>query len=263
MKALPIEVYRNNRTDSTNGGISSKYGTLLLICDEGYVDIDENNPPENLVKVSEHRCGFSTYKLLDPVARPQHLGWMFGGNLAYSSDSRYSRLAGQPLPIRDRQETQETYPVNERLKETVMKANAVRWRVSKDGSWYATESEIYELVQTIREVADLDTVQEVESWAKTASVGDVYEIRDVVVEMVELEETEVYPFRVDPPNLRWADKQDIYAEWKDNYDKCKYFSCSPMSSPGGWCQKHPCKQVNCGVGQICDDWESKKRNQCL
>lgn len=74
-----------------------------------------------------------------------------------------------------------------------MKTNAVRWRVSKDSSWYATESEIYELVQTIREVADLDTAQEVESWAKTASVGDLYEVRDIVVEMVELEETEVCP----------------------------------------------------------------------
>lgn len=110
MKALPIEVYKTSRlSDCTNGGISSRYDELLLVCDRGYVEIDENNPPENLVKVSEHRCGFSVYKFLEPVARPQHLGWMFGGNLAYSSDSRYSELAGQPLPIHDRQETQEMY----------------------------------------------------------------------------------------------------------------------------------------------------------
>ena len=112
MKALPIEVYvtkRDRMCDCTNGGISSKYEELLLVCDEGYVTIDENNPPENLVKISERHCGLSTYKFIEPVARPQHFGWMFGGNLAYSSDSRYSRMAEQPLPIHDRQETKEMY----------------------------------------------------------------------------------------------------------------------------------------------------------
>ena len=54
MKALPIEVYvtkRRRGCDCTNGGISSKYEQLLLVCDKGYVTIDEENPPENLVKV--------------------------------------------------------------------------------------------------------------------------------------------------------------------------------------------------------------------
>lgn len=39
MKALPIEVYvtkRQRDCDCTNGGISSKYEELLLVCDEGY-----------------------------------------------------------------------------------------------------------------------------------------------------------------------------------------------------------------------------------
>ena len=112
MKALPIEVYvtkRRRGCDCTNGGISSKYEQLLLVCDKGYVTIDEENPPENLVKVVTRNFGFGTYKHIEPVARPQHLGWMFGGNLAYSSDSRFSELAGNPLPLPDRQETQEVY----------------------------------------------------------------------------------------------------------------------------------------------------------
>lgn len=109
MKALPINVYRTSGPDCTNGGISEMHNQLLLICDEGYIEIDENNPPANLVKISEHHCGFSTYKFIEPVARPQHLGWMFGGNLAYSSDDRYGRMAEYPLPIHDRQETQEMY----------------------------------------------------------------------------------------------------------------------------------------------------------
>ena len=42
MKALRIDVFKNGSYDCTNGGISSKYNELLLVCDEGYIDIDEN-----------------------------------------------------------------------------------------------------------------------------------------------------------------------------------------------------------------------------
>lgn len=38
MKALPITVYRDNLGDCTNGGISSKYVVLNLVCGEGYVE---------------------------------------------------------------------------------------------------------------------------------------------------------------------------------------------------------------------------------
>ncbi len=108
MKALPIKVYvakGNGDCDCTNGGISSRYEQLLLVCEDGHIKIDESNPPENLVKV----CDRNGYKFLEPIARPEHLGWMFGGNIAYSSDGRFSELAGHPLPIHDRQETQELY----------------------------------------------------------------------------------------------------------------------------------------------------------
>ena len=53
MKALRIHVYRDNLGDCTNGGISSRYNDLLLICENGYIEIDENNLPENLVEVVE------------------------------------------------------------------------------------------------------------------------------------------------------------------------------------------------------------------
>lgn len=115
MKALPIEVYvtkRQRDCDCTNGGISSKYEQLLLVCDEGYVTIDEENPPENLVKVVTRNFGFGTFKHIEPVEKPIELGWMDGGNLAYSCDSRFSRLAGEyPLCVHDRQDTQEQYDI--------------------------------------------------------------------------------------------------------------------------------------------------------
>jgi hypothetical protein len=112
MKALPIYVYRNNMFgDCSNGGISSRYDKLLLIHPEGFVEIDENNPPENLVKLMEKRSYSrpgEVYRYIEPVAKPKGLGWMDGGNIAESSDSRfYDVSGGYPLKIHDRCESQE------------------------------------------------------------------------------------------------------------------------------------------------------------
>lgn len=108
MKALRIHVYRDNLGDCTNEGISSKYNDLLLICENGYIEIDENNLPENLVEVVE---GFKGYKYLRPYkkADKDKTGYMMGGNYAGSSDSRFCQINQYPLPIHDRQETWEQY----------------------------------------------------------------------------------------------------------------------------------------------------------
>lgn len=107
MKALSINVYKDGSGyDCTNGGISSKYKSLLLVCDEGNIEIDENNLPENLVKII---VGYKGAIYIEPVARPSGVGWMAGGNIAYSCDSRFRRLSPYPLSIHDRQETQEDY----------------------------------------------------------------------------------------------------------------------------------------------------------
>lgn len=116
MKALKINVYRRNdsdgsQSDCTNGGISAKYDQLLLVCDSGIVEIDENNPPENLVKVVTRQLFGREYKHIEPVARPKNgnLGWMYGGNIASCSDSRFHNISEYPLCIHDRQETVEQY----------------------------------------------------------------------------------------------------------------------------------------------------------
>lgn len=110
MKALSIEVYKDGSGyDCTNGGISSKYKDLLLICDDGDIEIDENNLPENLVKIVKRNLFGNTYLHIEPVARPTGIGWMAGGNIASTCDSRFRRLSPYPLSIHDRQETQEQY----------------------------------------------------------------------------------------------------------------------------------------------------------
>ena len=112
-KALPVYVYRRNSPgDSTNGGISSRFDTLICLCDNGFLDVDLENPPENLVHVvRRHLFGSFVYHI-EPVARPSGVGWMAGGNFAQTSDSRFYDLIGGmygAVSIHDRQESREMY----------------------------------------------------------------------------------------------------------------------------------------------------------
>ena len=111
MRALPINVYKDRHGDCSNGGITSKYSSLLLICDEGFIEVDESNPPENLVKIVTRNLFGSEYKHIEPVAHTDAgcVGWMAVGCIGYTSDSRFSRMSQYPLSIHDRQETQEDY----------------------------------------------------------------------------------------------------------------------------------------------------------
>lgn len=110
MRALPISVYKDKKIgDCTNGGISSRYNELLLICEDGFITVDEENPPENLVQIVTRHLFGKEYKHIEPVARPTGAGWMSGGNIAYTCDSRFSRLSEYPLSIHDRQESWEMY----------------------------------------------------------------------------------------------------------------------------------------------------------
>ena len=109
MRALRIEVFKSHFGDCSNGGITSKYNELLVICPDGNVEVDDNNPPENLVKIVEKDYGFMVYKHLEPVKKSDHIGWMAGGCVGYTSDSRFRRMSEYPLVIHDRQETQREY----------------------------------------------------------------------------------------------------------------------------------------------------------
>lgn len=115
MKALPIDVYRSMEngqiSDCTNGGISSRFDQLLLLHKDGFIEIDENNPPENLVKIVTRQLFGGEYKHIEPVASPLSgcTGWMDGGNIASSCDGRFHELSEYPLHVHDRQETWSQY----------------------------------------------------------------------------------------------------------------------------------------------------------
>lgn len=108
MRALPINVYRDgDNYDCTNGGISSIYDTLLMLCPDGYKEVDGTEP--NLVRVVTMKLGSREHKYLEPVngKRSDAAGWMSGGNIGYTCDSRFP--SQYPLMIHDRQEPWEQY----------------------------------------------------------------------------------------------------------------------------------------------------------
>ena len=111
MKAISLWVYKHKGEDFSNGGITSRYDEVLIECKDGYIEVDENNLPENFCRVVVMRIGDRAYKYLEPCASPDKgcVGWMSGGCYAESCDSRFSRISEYPLSIHDRQETQEQY----------------------------------------------------------------------------------------------------------------------------------------------------------
>lgn len=113
VKTLPVDVYRSARRgdyDCTNGGVSSKYNTLYLVCDEGWLEKDENDP--QVVKLVVNHYGWiegGKYLHCEPINdhNKKEIGYMMGGNFIYTSDSRFP--SEYPIPIHDRSETQADY----------------------------------------------------------------------------------------------------------------------------------------------------------
>lgn len=108
VKGLTLRVYRSGLGDCTNGGISSRYNTLILVGDgiEGPVSVDLDNPPENVVKIVRRRLfGREEYLHLEPLDGSGNGGsrwYMSGGNIANTCDSRFP--SRYPLEIHDRHE---------------------------------------------------------------------------------------------------------------------------------------------------------------
>lgn len=114
MKALPIKVYYNKLyRECANGGITERYDELLLVCDDGFIDIDENNPPENLVILVERILFGKLSNYIRPYEEcpKDKVGYMFGGSYAASSDHRFTEMSGiyGAVPVHDRTETQREY----------------------------------------------------------------------------------------------------------------------------------------------------------
>lgn len=104
MRALSVDIYKHKGEDFSNHGISSVFNDILVLCDEGNIEVEGTEP--NLCKIVEQELWGEIYYHVEPVVKPRGAGWMSGGTVVYSCDSRFGH---GPLKLHDRQETWEQY----------------------------------------------------------------------------------------------------------------------------------------------------------
>lgn len=114
INTLSVNVYRFPYGDCTNDGISGRFSDLALACPSGPDSFDSDvSVPLNFCMVERREIGRMIYLDIVPatidengriVKRPGW--WMYGGNIAETSDSRFHELTGisYPLKIHDRRE---------------------------------------------------------------------------------------------------------------------------------------------------------------
>lgn len=109
-RALIVSIFEDKRLgNSSNHGISERYSEILLLCEDGPHEVDLDNPPENLCRLVERTLWGEEHNYIEPYAEANGVGWMYGGAVCYSSDSRFSRMSTHPLCLHDRTESQEMY----------------------------------------------------------------------------------------------------------------------------------------------------------
>ena len=111
MKCIPAYIYKDRTGDCSNGGISSEFSRVLIPHERGHIEVDENNPPANLCKVVKRNLFGTEYLHVEPVKKPPegYTGYMYGGTIVDSSDSRFRDFSEYPLHLHDRTETWKEY----------------------------------------------------------------------------------------------------------------------------------------------------------
>lgn len=119
VNALYVEVYRSKDyfnpdedSDCTNGGISSKYNYLYVVCPNGPDLIDEDDP--RLIKIVKRTFGSRVVFHAEPYKECPSgcVGWMAGGNYVATCDSRFGELVEGmygAVNLHDRCESYELY----------------------------------------------------------------------------------------------------------------------------------------------------------
>lgn len=107
-RALRVSVFESKRLGNcSNNGISDRYDSVLLLCDNGPEEVDMENPPEELCVLVRRELFGREADYVRPYKNPDGIGWMFGGSLVYASDARFA--SDHPLCLHDRQESKELY----------------------------------------------------------------------------------------------------------------------------------------------------------
>jgi len=107
VRALSCEIFTNKSYGNcSNNGISNRYKEVYVLCDDGNVVIDLDNPPENLVVFEARDYGFTISLRFKPYSSLTDGKWyMFGGDFVWCCDSRFREVYGHyPIPLHDRVE---------------------------------------------------------------------------------------------------------------------------------------------------------------
>ena len=115
-KTLMVSVYSNpSYRKCASGGISETEDTIYVIADDGPFETDDTSP---LLMEMKNNYGNPILVPVNPQNADKTIGPMMGGSFAYSSDSRFRKLASRcsdsrnfygAVPIHDRYETPEQY----------------------------------------------------------------------------------------------------------------------------------------------------------
>ena len=101
IRCISVSVYRDGNGDCSNGGVSSRFRRLLVACPDGPDIFDADKAiPLNFCRVRKrHLFGRDVYDVrpaaLDEDGNVVDRGgkwFMFGGNIAFTSDSRFKAL---------------------------------------------------------------------------------------------------------------------------------------------------------------------------
>jgi len=106
-KGLGVNVLRGMH-DSTNNGVTSRFNRFILLGSDvsGVFEPDRKTPALRLVRRTISGKPYLHAEPLAPV--PQGMvGYMFGGNFIFTSDSRFP--SSYPIPVHDRMDTEEQF----------------------------------------------------------------------------------------------------------------------------------------------------------
>lgn len=108
VRAINAEIYKPKWGDCSNNGLSSRFDDVYIVCDDGNYTFDTDNPPENLCVMVKRELFDENADYIRPYKDSPKgtVGYMYGGCIVYTSDSRFRN---RPLKLHDRTETQEEY----------------------------------------------------------------------------------------------------------------------------------------------------------
>ena len=115
MAKLSVSVYRWNLGDCTADGVTSKVDSIMLFDNQKEALEYEKETGKRALYLENRKLSWhkEPYKTAYPASglHRNSVGWMMGGNFVYCSHSGFSEIFGTsyPIPVHDRQESQEVY----------------------------------------------------------------------------------------------------------------------------------------------------------